>query len=142
MNKSLKYTRENLSSIKWLMGRHEHFEKEFVRLMGQQAYEQTKQFYREVIAKLSEEMQQLPIGYIYTGIFYLKTPYIVPIQFEKIQGSAFMREDLISWQIESNDPTQKQKYYGYHRIIYKEPDLKTEIAKADATPVYMNTKKD
>lgn len=35
---------------KWLMGGHEYFEKEFIRVMGQQAYEQTKKYYRDVAA--------------------------------------------------------------------------------------------
>jgi hypothetical protein len=136
MDKSLKYTKETLNSIKLLQKKHEYFKKEFVRLIGQKSYEQVQNYYQEVITKLTEEIEQLPIGYRYTGVFYLKVPYVVPLQFEKIEGSAFMREDLVSWVIEPSDPTQKSKYFGYHRILYKEPDLKTELTKADTTPVY------
>jgi hypothetical protein len=73
MGKSLKYTRETLNSIKLLQGKHEYFKKEFIRLMGQTSYEQTQNYYQEVIIKLTEEIEQLPIGYRYTGVFYLKS---------------------------------------------------------------------
>ena len=94
-----------------------------------------------MIAKLTEEMQSLPIGYRYVGTIYLKKPYAVPIQFEQIEGSAFMREDLISWQIEPFDSTKKQHYASYFRTIYKRPDLQAEITRADTTPVYPQQEK-
>lgn len=140
MQKTFKYANEQLNSIKMLKRKHESFEQEFIRLAGQKSYDKTKQFYDDIISKLTEEISLLPTGYKYTGVFYIKSAYVTPTTFEKIEGSAFMRADLVSWQIEPTDSTKKQSYYGYYRAIYKESDLKAEITKADATPVYAEPK--
>jgi hypothetical protein len=86
-----------------------------------------------LISKLSNEVQSLPIGYRYTGIFYLKKPYVLPATFEKYSGVIFMREDLISWHIESG--TERQDY-SYHQHIFKEPSTDSELKREDAEPVY------
>jgi hypothetical protein len=135
MQKSLKYTRDTLNSIEILKSKHEYLGKELIRVAGQDLYEQTSKYYDNVISKLTEEMRLLPIGYRYSGTFYLKKPYTVPIEFEKIEGSIFMREDLVSWQIESNGSNQNQTY-AYHRSVFKKPELNTEIRKEDGVPVY------
>ena len=139
MRKSLKHTRNMRDSMRSLKQRYESFEKDLIGLVGQDAYQQTIKHYDDVIAKLTDEMQILPTGYRYTGTFYLKVPYVVPTGWEKIEGSAFMREDLISWEIENQDDTKK--YYGYCRAIFKKPEFNTEISKEEAVPVYLNTPK-
>jgi hypothetical protein len=86
-----------------------------------------------LISKLSNELQSLPIGYRYTGTFYLKKPYVSSATFEKYSGVIFMREDLISWQIESGKERQD---YSYHQHIFKEPSTDSELTREDAEPVY------
>ena len=76
----------------------------------------------------------MPIGYRYTAVFYIKNSYSsAPSTFTKCDGVVFMREDLVSWQIEkgteSPDPS-------YHRNIYKEPKEGCELKREDAEPVY------
>ena len=139
MSKSLKYSKDTLSSIQWLKDRHVHFEEEPIRLGGQKPYEQTTRFYTDVIKKLTDETRLLPIGYRHIGTFYLKKPYSVPIEFIKMEGSIFMREDLVSWQIEKTDDIKNQFYLGgYCRTLYKQPDLNTAFTREDAVPVYMD----
>ena len=97
------------------------------------AYEQTIKHYDKVITNLNEELLLLPIGYRYTGIFYIKNSYTVPATFEKHDGVVYLREDLVSWQIEKGlerpDPSLR-------RNIYKEPRDGFELKREDAEPVY------
>jgi len=83
----------------------------------------------ELIELLTKEQKTLPIGYRYTGPFYMK-------QFEKFtkyNGVLFMKENLVSWIIEQgtdrHDPC-------YHRNIFKEPRDGAELKKEDAEPVF------
>lgn len=134
MQKSLKHLRETLGSIKWLKERHEYYAKELIRLGGEQRYKQTDLFYADVISKLREEIKELPIGYRYTGTFYLRKPYTLPVEFEEITGSVFMREDLVSWQLEKEDGRLD---YTYYRSVYKEPNMLSEVlTREEAEPVY------
>ena len=76
----------------------------------------------------------MPIGHRYTGTFYLKQAYSVPAQSVKITGSAYMKEDLVSWSLDADDP--KMNDYSYHREIFKDKNLKTLIKRDDADPVF------
>ena len=102
-----------------------------MRLGNQEHYDKTKKFYADVIAKLLAEMRSLPLGRRCSGTFYIRKPYSIAIAFQKIEGSAFMREDLVSWQIEGAENR------GYCKMIFKKPDLNFPITKEDAKPVYM-----
>lgn len=59
----------------------------------------------------------MPIGFRYTGTFYTKNSYTIPPTFEKHEGAVYMREDLMSWQIEEEE-TENQGY-TYRKNIYK-----------------------
>ena len=136
MQKSLKHVRDTLYSIQWLKERNEYHSKELIRLGGEKLYQQTNVFYDKVVNQLEEEIKELPIGYRYTGAYYLKKPYsyAMPAEFEKFEGSIFMREDLVSWQREKDDGSLD---YTYYRTIYKTADVNGKIiTREDAVPVY------
>jgi len=123
-----------LENIEWLKKRHENFEKNFVEIAGRDAYEKTAEYYNEAILKLKKEIQSLPIGYRYTQTCYVKEPYTEPAEYRKIDTSIFMREDLVSWQVENHETIE---YYTYFRSVYKEPRFDAEIIRReDAKPVY------
>lgn len=136
MTNSFKYTKETLSGIEFLKDRHSYFAKEFIRLAGEKAYQKSLDFYDDILAKLKQELYTIPTGRRYSGTFYIRKPYSIPVEFEKIIGSAFIREDLVSWKIEPKDKT-KANSYNYQKIIYKKPDLNTVIKKEEAKLVYL-----
>lgn len=129
MKKGIKQIRGTISSIKFLHDRHQYLEKDFVALEGQEAYELVTKYYDNMLATLQKELLSLPIGHRYIGTFYLKKQYTTPVEAVKVSGSIFMREDLVSWYIEDDRSS-------YYRAIYKDPELKVEITREEATPVY------
>ncbi len=137
MSKSRKYIADLLSSVKFQKNKYEYIQKEITRLMGQQEYERTIQHYDKLIAKLNEELLSLPIGYRYKGVFYIKDSYTLPATFEKCEGVVYLREDLVSWQIEEG---LKRADPGYHRNIFKHPTDGAELKREDAEPVYAKPK--
>ena len=134
---SRKYLYSTILSIGSLKNKYEYAEKDIKRATSQDEYEQTIKHYDKLIANLTKELMSLPIGYRYTGIFYIKNSYNIPATFSKHDGVVFIREDLVSWQIEKGlerpDPS-------YHRNIYKEPREGSELKKEDAMPVYAEPK--
>lgn len=124
-----------MSNIKFVKSKYENSKKDIIRLTDQTEYATIINHYDYLITKLSEELQSLPIGYRYTGKFYLKKPYTLPTVFEEYDGSVYLREDLISWQIDSG---LDYKDYSYHRIVFKVPKegSEFELKREDAEPVY------
>ena len=133
MNKSRKHVKNILSSIQSLKNKYENNKEDIIILTSHDEYGQITKHFDTLISKLSNEVQSLPIGYRYTGTFYLKKPYVLPVTFEKYGGVIFMREDLISWQIESG---MERQDYSYHQHIFKEPSIDSELTREDAEPVY------
>ena len=132
-NKSRKYVLNLLSNVKTLKTRYEHLYKDLACLIPSQEYQQSIKNYDRIIEQLSEELKTLPIGFRYKGTFYLKNSYKFPAIFEKYDGAVYLREDLISWQIEQG---LERSDCSYHRNIYKEPKDGAELRKEDAEPVY------
>ena len=133
MNKSRKHVKNVLSSIRSLKNKYENNKDDIVRLTNHAEYGQIAKHFDTLISKLSNELQSLPIGYRYSGTFYLKKPYVFPATFEKYSGVIFMPEDLISWQIESG---MERQDYSYHQHIFKEPSTDRELTREDAEPIY------
>jgi len=131
--KSRKNVSDKLHGLKHLKDMHKAFEKELIRVSGIDSYQQTVAYYDDVIQKLQEEKYSLPTGHRYTGTFYVKVPYTIPTEFKKVEGSAFMKENLVSWEIEEGDGIPHQAYY---RAIFKTPKHDTEIKRADSVPVF------
>ena len=131
---SRKHIDATVSSIEFVKSRYESVSKDIQRVTSPEEYDQTIKHFDKLISNLNEELKSLPIGYRYTGVFYIKNSYTIPATFEKYDGVVFMREDLISWQIEKGterpDPS-------YHRNIYKEPREGCELKREDAEPVYV-----
>ena len=112
------YTQNLLNNVEYLIRHHEYLKKNFIRLEGQKTFDDIQKCYDRVRDKLTKELKSLPIGYRYTGTFYLRVPYSSPVEFEKVEGtSLFMREDIISWIVE--DKVQRASYY--YRNAFKEP---------------------
>lgn len=105
---------------------------EIVELTDQAEVDCTKAHYDHALAALEKEIEKRPIGYRYTGVYYLKKPYTLPAVFEEHSGSLFMQEHLVSWQIENE---QGKVDYAYYRAVYKKPDGAL-ITRDDAKPVY------
>ncbi len=130
---SRKYLYSTLLNIKSLKNKYEYAAKDIKRATSQDEYEQTINHYDKLIANINKELLLLPIGYRYTGIFYIKNTYNIPATFKKHDGVVFMREDLVSWQIEKGLERPDQ---SLRRNIYKEPRDGFELKREDAEPVY------
>ena len=135
MNKNRKQISQLLFNVKLLKDRYEQQYKDLSSLIPQEEYEQTVKNYDRIIIRLNEELLALPIGYRYTGIFYIRNAYTIPATFEKHKGVIYLREDLISWIIEEQEGSNHPDY-SYHRNIYKEPKDGAELKREDANPVY------
>lgn len=124
-----------LQAADLLKNKHEYLQKEFISVSGQESYDLTMKYYDGLIGKLAQEIESLPIGYRFTGIFYVKISYRSTTELEEVEGSAFMREDLVSWMIEAGLSIHNQYYY---RDIFIDRNLYSAIKREDATPVYEN----
>ena len=125
-----------LTMIKNSKERYVFLEKEITLLSNQAEYNRTVEHYDDLINILTKELQALPIGYRYTGTYYLKKPYIIPYEFEECHGSLFMKEHLVSWQIEKEPGVCE---YPYYRAVYKQP-AGALINRDDGKPVYPSKK--
>ena len=103
-----------------------------MRLEDEGNQQKMLKFYARVIAKLNKELNKIPIGYRYTGVFYIRKSYTFPPAYEQISGSAFMREDLSSWAIEN----EARFKFSYHREIFRKGNDTTPITRDDAVPVF------
>lgn len=99
MLKNRKSIKDVIYHLESILNRQQALKEILITLEGETNYQQSIDFYTRSIAKLTAELDKLPIGYQYTGTFYIKKPYTVPTEYEKIVGTAFMREDLVSWTI-------------------------------------------
>ena len=128
-----KHIYSTILNIESLKRKYEYAAKDIIRATSQDEYEQTIKHYDKLIANLNKELFLLPIGYRYTGVFYIKNSYNIPATFEKHEGVVFMREDLVSWQIEEGLERQD---LSCRRNIYKKPCEGGELRREDAESVY------
>lgn len=92
---SRKYLYSTISSIEFVRARYEIASKDIQRVTSKEEYDQAIKHFDTLIANLNKELKSLPVGYRYTGIFYIKNSYTIPATFEKHDGVVFMREDLV-----------------------------------------------
>ena len=118
--------------MNFILDKHKQLKQDFLRLEAEENQQQVLEFYERVIAKLNKELNKIPIGYRYTGVFYIRKSYTFPPAYEQISGSAFMREDLSSWAIEN----EARFKFSYHREIFREGNDTTPITRDDAEPVF------
>ena len=127
-----KRARDNYQRIESLKSKLIDLEKSLIALGSESDYQGTLAFFDRVLTKLKKEIKAMPSGYRYTGVFYIRKPYLMPPVYERHDGSIFQKEDLVSWQIE-NDGYPEGSYY---RSIYKDSEAKEMIEISDAEPIY------
>lgn len=140
MDSSRKYMRDVLYSANYLKERNDNLQKEFASVLGEEKFLDISRYYDLLIKGIQQKITAMPIGFRYTGVFYLKKSHVTEIEFERYDGVLFMREDLISWKIESGG-TGNESFYL--RSVYREPSLNSPlINKADkgVTPVFEHNK--
>ena len=99
--------------------------------------EGTEEYFQNLkscLNKLDEDLRKLPVGHRYSGTFYVRKPYTIPIESEKIEGSAFMREDLVTWK-----PEEEGKQFwelSYKKDIFRDPEMSVPIKREDGQPVF------
>lgn len=138
MNGERKQALQDLSSLKSNFRVISYNKKVIVSLVGQDQYDSLSSQFSEMFTKLTERIAQLPIGKRYTGTFYFKKPYTQNTVTIKIDGSAFMREDLVSWYI---DPPHNENHdVSYLRTIYKDAVCSQAVTLDDAKYVFETIK--
>jgi hypothetical protein len=127
---------ELIYSLKTLRDRLKYVAPELVRVEGQKAFNAVCTYYQKVIDKLTKERDSLPIGHRYSGNFYVRNPYSFTLEYTKVAGVLFMREDLISWTTEKIDQPELVQYYM--KTAYKNPsnDHDNELRREDGVPIY------
>ena len=104
----------------------------FVENQGEDLYNKQIGFLDDTIEKLSEIIEKIPVGHRYEGTYYVRVPYTNPPESEKVTGTAFLREDLVSWERE----TGAGEFEGLKRDIYKDPEMLIPIKRDEGRPVY------
>ena len=82
--------------------------------------------------RLLHEIRESPIGHRYTGTFYILKSSFNPRTYDKVDASAFMREDLVSWEIE--DGVRRRALY--QRNIFKSIEPEEHISREEGEAVY------
>jgi len=136
MQKSRADVKSLLASIEYNKDRYVYLQDKIIPLSTQDEYDRTVKHYDDLIERLKKEIKTLPIGYRYTGTYFIKKPYLVPAEFEEHSGSIFMRENLVSWQIEKESGILD---YGCYRAVFKKP-YGDYVTREDAEPVYEKEK--
>ncbi len=90
--KNLKSDIDTLDRILYLL---RYKQSVFIEESSEKDLEKVTDYVKSIMTKLEDKSQKMPIGYRYTGTFYLKKPYTLPSESVKIKGSAFVREDLV-----------------------------------------------
>ena len=96
-------------------------------------YARSAAYLQRAQAVLTERIKALPVGVRYSGVFFIRRPFSSPSEIVRIEGSAFMAEDLNTSVIE-NHPCSPKDYH--HGQIFKDPALRIPIGRGEATLVY------
>ncbi len=89
---------------------------------------------QKAMQQLQAKIINLPLGHRFTGTYYLREPYSNPVRITKIEGSAYLREDLVSWEVEPDG--QPSERYGYFRQLYHDPQCQRMLQRDDGEPVF------
>ena len=129
-----KNTKTNIDSLNRISYLLDYNKETLLSESSESSFNHASDYIKSIAGKLEGRKNKLPIGHRYTGTFYLKKPYTLPSESVKIKGSAFMREDLVSWTIESDNEYAKNVYYV--RDIFKEKAMKTTLKREDGEAVF------
>ena len=95
----------------------------------------TLEYLKSVLKQAQNDYDAMPSGHRYTGTLYVrKVNYDNTVDRVKINGSAFIREDLVSWRITSDHEYAQNLYYI--RDVYKDKNFKEPIKREDCEPVF------
>jgi hypothetical protein len=129
--KNTKTNIESLNRISYLL---DYNKETLLSESSESSFNNASDYVKSIVAKLEDRKDKLPIGHRYTGTFYVRKPYTIPYEAIKIKGSVFMREDLVSWAIESDDECAKD--LGCFRSVYKEKKMRTTLVREDGEVVF------
>lgn len=126
-----------LSGIKRIEELYEYRKSVFIDNSTAAEYEEMLVYIETVISKLKRKINKAPIGYQYTGTFYIrKINMDQTVERIEMSGTAFMREDIVSWKIDSDHEYSKNLYHV--REIFKDPACKETISREECEPVFEN----
>ena len=129
-----KQIKSDLEALNRILSNYAYKKTKIIELSSDKEYNKATEYVQSMVNKFEADLKQAPIGHRYTGIFYVKRPYSIPYESVKLKGAAFMREDLISWVIESDDEYAKNLYYV--RDVFKDKDMKVRIKREDGEAVF------
>ena len=121
-----------VKQLQSLLRTHDYNKDTLIETSGQEAFEAYQAYIESAIEKCKIEIKKLPIGHRYTGKYFVKKPYTSPAEYECIEGSLFMREDLITWQRESKE----DDFPVWHKVAYQDLKSRKQITRQDGQPVY------
>ena len=121
-----------VKQLQSLLRTHDYNKDTLVETSGQEAFEAYQAYIESAIEKCKAEIKKLPIGHRYTGKYFVKKPYTSPAEYECVEGSLFMREDLITWQRES----EEDEFPVWHKVAYRDLKNWDQIKRQDGQPVY------
>ena len=112
------------------------YKKDFIASKSSQdECDATLEYLESVLKQAQKDYDAMPSGHRYTGTLYVrKVNYDNTVDRVKMDGSAFVREDLISWRITSDHEYAKNLYYI--RDVYKDKNFKEPIKREDCEPVF------
>ena len=129
--KELHKDKDNLHNILRILGWRKD---NIIESSSQKEFDECVNYIKKTIRNIDKKIAKSPIGRRYNGTFYVKKPYAIPHESVKLKGSAFMREDLISWKVESED--DYAKHMGMVRMIYKDKNMRNKIDVSEAVDVF------
>lgn len=106
----------------------------FTQYSDETKYSLWVEYLENIKQKIAKEIDACPIGYQYTGTFYFRKPYSATYEVVKVDGTAFMRHDLVSWAIKSD--TTDLSSYGYFRNLFKDENCREALTKEDTVPLF------
>ena len=133
---SRKAVQERYYALRLLLERIEISKNAFESIDEGEGYQLIFNTTKATMEKQKALRDSLPTGHRYQGDFYIRKPYSNPVVAVPIKGVIFLREDLVSWRIESSEGDVHKQYSSYYRDINKDKNLTTRITKDDATLVY------
>ena len=123
---------QGIYDLGMLLKKLDEHKKEIIRLSSEQSYKMQVKAFEGEKEKLEALIKTQPTGHRYTGTFYVKDTYKTPVVYEKVEGSIFMREDLIKWQIEG----KLDRVWGYPHAVFKDDKGRAIFEREDGQPVY------
>lgn len=122
------------NGIKRIEELYEYRKSIFVENSSEAEYAEMLTYIEATVAKLKRRVNKAPTGHQYTGTFYVRKINVdTTVEFIEMTGTAFMREDIISWSIDSEHEYAQNLYYV--RDIFKDDKCREPIKREECKPV-------